>query len=52
MYGAGIPVGILVDAKGPRPAIAIGAVSLGLGYFLINRGDSSTISILSKCTSY
>ncbi|KAI9886668.1 MAG: hypothetical protein M1823_001511 [Watsoniomyces obsoletus] len=37
MYGAGIPVGILVDAKGPRPAVLLGAVTLGLGYFLINR---------------
>ena len=52
MYGAGVPVGILVDAKGPRPAVAIGAVALGLGYFLINRGDYPIISISPKFTSY
>lgn len=35
MYASGIPVGLLVDAKGPRPGVLIGALSLGTGYFLI-----------------
>ncbi|PGH16873.1 hypothetical protein AJ79_01517 [Helicocarpus griseus UAMH5409] len=37
MYASGIPVGLLVDAKGPRPGLLIGAVSLGVGYFPIHR---------------
>lgn len=32
MYIPAIPVGILVDSKGPRPGIASGAVLLGAGY--------------------
>lgn len=38
MYGSGILVGMLVDAKGPRPAVLLGALSLGIGYFPIYRG--------------
>ncbi|KAF2837230.1 MFS general substrate transporter [Patellaria atrata CBS 101060] len=37
MYASGIPVGLLVDSKGPRPAIAIGGLALGAGYFPIHR---------------
>ncbi|KAI9055003.1 hypothetical protein LZ554_002145 [Drepanopeziza brunnea f. sp. 'monogermtubi'] len=37
MYSTGIPVGILVDAKGPRPAVVIGAIFLGLGYFPLHQ---------------
>ncbi|EFX04675.1 major facilitator superfamily transporter [Grosmannia clavigera kw1407] len=33
MYSLGAPVGMFVDGKGPRPAVAVGAVLLGLGYF-------------------
>ncbi|CAG9938509.1 unnamed protein product [Clonostachys rosea f. rosea IK726] len=33
MYTLGIPVGMFVDHKGPRPAILAGAVLLGVGYF-------------------
>ena len=33
MYGAGIPMGILVDAKGPRLPVMLGALFLGIGYF-------------------
>ncbi|KAF8423119.1 major facilitator superfamily domain-containing protein [Tirmania nivea] len=35
MYLSGIPAGMLVDSKGPRPAIMIGAVSLFVGYYPI-----------------
>ena len=38
MYGSGIPVGILVDAKGPRSAVILGALALGIGYFPIHQG--------------
>ncbi|KKZ64156.1 hypothetical protein EMCG_01504 [[Emmonsia] crescens] len=37
MYASGIPVGLLVDAKGPKPGILIGIVALGVGYFPIHR---------------
>ncbi|KAL9131609.1 MAG: hypothetical protein Q9217_000497 [Psora testacea] len=33
MYTAGIPVGLLVDNKGPRPGVLLGSVLLGVGYF-------------------
>lgn len=38
MYASGIPVGLLVDAKGPHPGAWIATVALGLGYFPIHRG--------------
>lgn len=37
MYAVGIPVGILVDSKGPRPAVLFGAILLALGYFPLQR---------------
>lgn len=33
----GIPVGMLVDSKGPRPAVATGALLLALGYFPLHQ---------------
>jgi MFS family permease len=33
----GIPVGILVDTKGPRPAVVIGALLLAAGYFPLHQ---------------
>ena len=38
MYAAGIPLGLLVDSKGPRLGSLIGAIALGLGYFLLHQG--------------
>ena len=40
MYIAGIPVGMLVDSKGPRPTVLGGSVILGLGYFFLYRGET------------
>lgn len=40
MYASGIPVGLFVDAKGPRPGVMFGALTLGLGYFVLYRGTS------------
>lgn len=37
MYAMGIPVGILVDTKGPRPAVIMGALLLALGYFPLHQ---------------
>ena len=38
MYTAGIPIGLLVDAKGPRPGTLFGSASLAVGYFSLYRG--------------
>ena len=40
MYGAGIPVGLLVDSKGPKPSVFIGSVLVGTGYFGIYKAHS------------
>jgi hypothetical protein len=37
MYSMGIPVGMLVDAKGPRIAVIMGALLLALGYFPLHQ---------------
>lgn len=38
MYISGIPVGLVVDTKGPRYLVLFGAVCLGVGYFVLYRG--------------
>jgi hypothetical protein len=37
MYSMGIPVGMFVDAKGPRPAVIFGAILLAAGYFPLHQ---------------
>jgi hypothetical protein len=37
MYSAGIPVGILVDSKGPRIAVFLGILFLAAGYFPLHQ---------------
>jgi hypothetical protein len=37
MYSLGIPVGMLVDAKGSRIAVILGALFLGGGYFFLHQ---------------
>jgi len=37
MYSLGIPVGMLVDRKGPRLAVFFGAILLAVGYFGLHR---------------
>ena len=38
MYTAGVPIGLLVDAKGPRPGALFGSASLAVGYFSLYKG--------------
>lgn len=38
MYSGGIPVGLLVDYKGPKPGVIMGGALLVLGYFGNHRG--------------
>lgn len=40
MYASGIPVGLLVDSKGPRPGVFLGSLALGSGYYALHRGES------------
>ncbi|MCJ1386702.1 hypothetical protein MMC17_009828 [Xylographa soralifera] len=35
MYASGIPIGLLVDAKGPKPGVFLGCAMLGIGYFAL-----------------
>ncbi|KAI0405013.1 MFS general substrate transporter [Xylaria palmicola] len=37
MYSLGVPVGIFIDSRGPRPAVLAGSVLLGLGYLPLHR---------------
>ncbi|KAI0161643.1 MFS general substrate transporter [Hypoxylon sp. FL1284] len=37
MYSMGVPIGIFVDSKGPRPAVMVGAFLLGLGYWPLHQ---------------
>lgn len=43
MYASGIPVGMLIDAKGPRWGVALGIVFFAAGYYPIAKGWSKTI---------
>lgn len=38
MYASGIPIGLLIDRKGPRLAFLLGAAFLGSGYFPLRKG--------------
>lgn len=38
MYAFGILVGKLVDAKGPRPNVVVGALAIGIGYYALYQG--------------
>lgn len=50
MYSCGVPAGILVDTKGPRPAVIIGSLFLGLGYFPLHQAyDSASGSVPFLC---
>lgn len=50
MYSVGIPVGILVDSKGPRIAVIMGAILLALGYFPLHQAyDSASGSVPLLC---
>jgi hypothetical protein len=40
MYASGIPMGIITDRKGPRPAAIIGMFALLGGYYPIKIGTT------------
>ena len=47
MYIAGIPVGLFVDSKGPKPGVVLGGCLLSTGYFSMHRGCVVAISTVS-----
>lgn len=50
MYAMGIPVGLFIDKKGPRPAVIFGAVMLALGYFPLHQAyDAGSGSVPLMC---
>ncbi|KAI3402267.1 hypothetical protein diail_197 [Diaporthe ilicicola] len=50
MYAFGMPVGMLVDAKGPRPAVLLGCIMLALGYFPLHLAyDKGSGSVALMC---
>lgn len=50
MYAIGLPIGIFVDKKGPRPAVLMGSIMLGLGYFpLYQAYNSGSGSVALMC---
>lgn len=64
MYACGLPIGIFVDRKGPRPAVLLGSIMLALGYFPLyqayNNGSGAVILMclysfltgLGGCTAF
>lgn len=47
MYLLGVPIGIFVDSKGPRPAVLVGAILLAVGYFPLHQAyDSGSGSVI------
>ena len=50
MYALGIPVGMMVDTRGPRIAVIAGAVLLALGYFPLHQAyDKGSGALLLLC---
>jgi hypothetical protein len=54
----GIPVGIFVDTRGPRPAVIVGSILLAIGYFplrqayIAGRGSMLALCFFSYCTGF
>lgn len=50
MYSMGVPIGLFVDNRGPRPAVIAGSILLGLGYFPFQAAyDNKTGSVPLLC---
>lgn len=50
MYACGLPIGMLVDKKGPRPAVLLGSIMLAVGYFpLYMAYNAGSGSVLLMC---
>lgn len=50
MYSVGVPVGLFIDNRGPRPAVIVGSSLLGLGYLPIRTAyETSSGSVFLMC---
>lgn len=50
MYACGLPIGMFVDKKGPRPAVLLGSIMLAIGYFpLYMAYNAGSGSVLLMC---
>ena len=50
MYSMGVPIGIFVDNRGPRPAVLGGSVCLAIGYFPLHQAyDRASGSVALLC---
>ncbi|KAK3323591.1 major facilitator superfamily domain-containing protein [Cercophora scortea] len=50
MYSMGVPIGLFVDHRGPRPAVIVGSLLLGMGYFPFRAAyDNSSGSVALLC---
>jgi hypothetical protein len=50
MYSMGVPIGMFVDNRGPRPAVVGGAILLGMGYLPFKVAyDNAAGSVLLMC---
>jgi len=46
----GVPIGMVIDSRGPRPAVIVGSLLLGLGYFPIKQAfDAGSGSVALMC---
>ena len=50
MYSLGVPIGMLIDSRGPRPAVLAGSVLLAAGYFPLHQAyDDGSGSVSWLC---
>lgn len=50
MYSMGVPIGLFIDNRGPRPAVIVGSMLLGLGYYPFQASyDSASGSVALMC---
>ncbi|KAK1755975.1 major facilitator superfamily domain-containing protein [Echria macrotheca] len=50
MYSMGVPIGLFVDHRGPRPAVIVGSLLLALGYFPFRHAyETATGSVPLMC---
>ncbi|KAM4064760.1 major facilitator superfamily protein [Hirsutella rhossiliensis] len=50
VYSLGVPVGVLIDRRGPRPFVLFGAALLAIGYFSLHQAyDSASGSVATLC---
>jgi hypothetical protein len=53
MYSMGVPIGMFVDHRGPRPAVLAGSIILAIGYFPLHEAyDTASGSVPLLCFFY